>query len=271
VSLNRFDSLLQDLRIIALDAGQAILEVYESDEVKIAEKDDKSPVTEADTRAEGVILEGLARALPGCPVISEEAVAAGAEVTRHERFILVDPLDGTREFIKRNGEFTVNIALIENGIAVAGIVFAPAIGKLFTGADGRAVAQTADPLDVLRRGHAAALSAPKPIEARVAPAQMVAVASRSHRDHETDKFLSARGITEVVSAGSSLKFCLVASGEADIYPRFGTTMEWDTAAGQAVLEAAGGSVCEASGARLRYGKFDARLTNPHFIARGRKA
>ena len=263
------DVLLDHLRRIALLAGQAILSVYEDDAFKVTEKDDKSPVTEADTRAEAIILAELARIAPDVAVIAEESVAGGKKLVAHQRFFLVDPLDGTREFIKRNGEFTVNIALIENRRAVAGVVLAPAIGKLFLGGRGRASAQEVDPGELLRRGAGANLTSPTPIHARKVPADgAVAVASRSHRDPKTDEFLREHGITKIASSGSSLKFCLVAAGDADVYPRHGTTMEWDTAAGQAVLEAAGGIVTELDGAPLLYGKFDRGLVNPHFIARG---
>lgn len=262
------DALLASLRSIALDAGKAILEVYEDEAVKVTQKDDKTPVTEADTRAEAVILRRLETEAPGIAVISEEAVAGGKIPERAARFFLVDPLDGTREFIKRNGEFTVNIALIENGRPVLGVVFAPAIGKLYLGGANKATMQEAKPAEVLSLGAKAPVSAPCNIRARATPKKAFAVASRSHRDPETDAFLAERGITHIVSAGSSLKFCLVASGEADIYPRFGRTMEWDTAAGQAVLEAAGGSVSEVGGAPLRYGKFEQGLANPNFVARG---
>jgi len=261
-------SLLADLRMIALEAGQAILKVYESDAVKVTQKEDDSPVTEADMRAEAVILGGLAERAPGIAVISEEAVAGGKTPERAEKFFLVDPLDGTREFIKRNGEFTVNIALIESGRAIAGVVFAPAIGKLYLGAGNKAVAQDAKPAEILALGTAAPLTPERIIRARRTPQEPFAVASRSHRDPDTDAFLAKHGITHIVSAGSSLKFCLVASAEADIYPRFGRTMEWDTAAGQAVLEAAGGVVSQVDGTPLRYGKFEQGLANPHFIARG---
>lgn len=261
-------SLLTHLRAIALEAGQAILRVYENDAVKVTRKEDDSPVTEADMRAEAVILAGLSKHAPNIAVISEEAVAGGKQPERVDRFFLVDPLDGTREFIKRNGEFTVNIALVEGGRPVAGVVLAPAIGKLYLGAGDKAVTQDADSAEILERGAAARLSPERIIRARRAPKDPAAVASRSHRDPDTDAFLAKHGITHIVSAGSSLKFCLVASAEADIYPRFGRTMEWDTAAGQAVLEAAGGSVSDVEGAPLRYGKFERGLANPHFIARG---
>ena len=267
--MSELSSLLTELRRITLDAGKAILDIYESDAVKVSQKDDKSPVTEADTKAEAVILASLARAFPDIAVISEEAVAGGKTPEPHEKFFLVDPLDGTKEFIKRNGEFTVNIALIEKRRAVAGVVFAPAIGKLYLGGTEGAFAQDADPAEIRAKGASAKLSPPRKVFARTPPPSQVAVASRSHRDPQTDEFLAAHKVTEIVSAGSSLKFCLVASGQADLYPRHGTTMEWDTAAGQAVLEAAGGSVSEVSGSPFRYGKFDQGLKNPHFIARGR--
>jgi 3'(2'), 5'-bisphosphate nucleotidase len=269
MSIPTTDALLSELHRMALLAGQAILQVYESDTVKVSEKDDKSPVTEADTRAEAIILAGLELLAPDTSVIAEEAVAGGKKPVPQRRFFLVDPLDGTREFIQRNGEFTVNIALVEDRRAVAGVVLAPAIGKLFLGGAGRALAQEMDPADLLKHGAEARLTAPRRIHARHAsPGALVAVASRSHRAPQTDAFLRENGISNTISSGSSLKFCLVATGEADVYPRHGTTMEWDTAAGQAVLEAAGGSVTTLDGSPFLYGKFDQGLVNPHFIGWG---
>ena len=226
---------------IAETAGAAIMSVY--GEAEAVAKADGSPLTEADLLAHRAILDGLAQACPEIPVISEEdAEHCAAPATGH--FILVDPLDGTREFVSRNGEFTVNIALIEDGCPVAGVVLAPALGRIWAGAVG-AGAHT--------RG--AGNAGWRPITARCRPADgLVAVASRSHRDASTDAFLAGLAVGGLRSMGSSLKFCLVAEAEADVYPRFGPTMEWDTAAGHAVLEAAGGRVLTPEGAPFRYGK-----------------
>lgn len=244
---------------IVRQAGQAIMAIYATD-FAVRDKADDSPVTAADERAEALILAGLARLTPQIPVIAEEAVAAGKVPEIGERFWLVDPLDGTREFINRNGEFTVNIALIENGAPVLGVVLAPALGKaghLFSGAQGCG-AWLED--DAGRRA----------IRCRAAPAAgMTVVASRSHGDATAlDAFFAERQIkvASLASAGSSLKLCLVAAGEADLYPRLGRTMEWDIAAGHAVLAAAGGQVRTLAGDELRYGK--PGLDNPHFVASG---
>lgn len=250
---------------IAFEAGGEILKVYATD-FAVAKKDNATPVTEADERAETVILARLAALAPDVPVIAEEAASAGAIPDVGDRFFLVDPLDGTREFISRNGEFTVNIALIENGEPVAGVVYAPALG-LIAVADGPDRARAAG----LGTGQLPADASWRRIHTREAPAGgAVAVASRSHRDADTDAFLQRLGISETRSAGSSLKFCLVAQGEADVYPRFGRTMEWDTAAGHAVLRAAGGCVLTAEGAPLTYGKRARGYDNPAFIAWGRR-
>jgi 3'(2'),5'-bisphosphate nucleotidase len=243
---------------IARAAGLRIMAHYGAAEA--AAKGDGSPLTQADLAAHEAILAGLAEACPDLPVISEED-AALAEAAPAGPFILVDPLDGTREFLSGNGEFTVNIALIEAGVPVAGVVHAPALGRSWTGALG-AGACAAGPADAM----------PHPIQVRrPAAAGFVAVASRSHRDAETDAFLGGLPIAGLRSVGSSLKFCLVAEGEADVYPRFGPTMEWDTAAGQAVLEAAGGRVVRPDGAPLRYGKAAEGWRNGAFIAWGRGA
>jgi 3'(2'),5'-bisphosphate nucleotidase len=201
----------------------------------------------------------------GVPVIAEEEVAQGRvrEIGRH--FFLVDPLDGTKEFLSRNGEFTVNIGEIVDGKPVRGVVFAPAKNRLFLGEDASGAFDL-----VTRPGIAPDLGQLRSIEARQAPAGgLVAVASRSHRDSETDEYLARFPVKEFVSAGSSLKFCLVAAGEADIYPRLGRTMEWDTAAGHAVLSAAGGSVLTIDGRPFVYGKTEEKFANPFFVARGR--
>ena len=239
---------------IARQAGDLILAVYETD-FAVRGKSDASPVTEADEKAEALIVPALEALAPGVPVVAEEAVAAGKIPTVGEWFWLVDPLDGTKEFISRNGEFTVNIALVQDGVPVLGVVLAPALGRMFAGVKGQG-AWVED-----RDGR-------KPIRCRAVPAAgLTVVASRSHGDAAAlDSFLSGRKVAAQTNAGSSLKLCLVAAAEADLYPRLGRTMEWDIAAGHAVLLAAGGSVTDLQGAPLRYGKpgFD----NPHFAAAG---
>ena len=243
---------------IAEAAGARIMAVYGAATAEA--KADGSPLTEADLAAHDAILQGLAEHCPGLPVISEEDAALAATAPSRS-FILVDPLDGTREFISGNGEFTVNIALVEDGVPVAGVVFAPALGRLWSGALGAGA-------QVRHAGDAA----PRPIATRrPATGGLVAVASRSHRDAQTDAFLGGLPVAGLRSVGSSLKFCLVAEGEADVYPRFGPTMEWDTAAGQAVLEAAGGRVVTPEGAPFRYAKADGGWRNGPFVAWGAPA
>jgi 3'(2'), 5'-bisphosphate nucleotidase len=248
------NELLDQVRDIALRAGQVVMDVYSTD-FAVRGKDDASPVTEADERAETVIVSALQALTPDIPIVAEEAVAAGRTPVVHGRFWLVDPLDGTKEFISRNGEFTVNIALVQDGAPVLGVVYAPALGRLFAGAvGGPAYVEDGD--------------GRRPIACRAVPADgLTVVASRSHGDAAAlDAFLDGRKVASLKNAGSSLKLCLVASGEADLYPRLGRTMEWDIAAGHAVLSAAGGRVTDLSGQVLRYGKpgFD----NPHFVASG---
>lgn len=237
---------------IAEEAGRAIMAVYETP-FDTRQKGDASPVTDADESAERIILERLNSAFP---VVAEESAAAGKipEIGTGP-FWLVDPLDGTREFISRNGEFTVNIALVEGGFPTLGVVLAPALG----------VAYWAEGLGrAFRRKGAGAI---EPISVcRPDPAGLVVVASRSHRDARTDAYLARIKVKDLRSAGSSLKFCLLAEGSADHYPRLGRTMEWDTAAGQAVLAGAGGRVVTFDGAPLVYGK--AGFENPDFIAEG---
>ena len=249
------NALLANLVPLIRDAGQVIMDIYATD-FDVTKKGDDSPVTQADQRAEDVILAGLTRLAPGIPVVAEEAVSAGKIPEVSDRFFLVDPLDGTKEFISRNGEFTVNIALIEQGRTVLGLVYAPAIGRLFGGV----VGQGAWLEDAQGR---------RPIQCRAVPAEgLTVVASRSHGDETAlDAFLGGRTVASRTNAGSSLKLCLVAAGEADLYPRLGRTMEWDIAAGDAVLRAAGGRVTVvADGADLRYGK--PGWDNPHFAAAG---
>jgi 3'(2'), 5'-bisphosphate nucleotidase len=234
-------------------AGAAIMEVYGTD-FGVRGKADASPVTEADVRAETLILDALRKLTPQIPVIAEESVSAGNVPAIGARFWLVDPLDGTKEFISRNGEFTVNIALVEEGTPTLGVVLAPALGRLYAGSGTEAFVEDA--------------SGRRPIHCRAVPAEgLTVVASRSHGDAAAlDAFLGGRKVASLANAGSSLKLCLVAAGEADLYPRLGRTMEWDIAAGHAVLLAAGGSVTDLQHAPLRYGKpgFD----NPHFVASG---
>ena len=235
-------------------AGREILAVYESD-FAVLDKTDGSPVTEADTRAERVILDDLAACAPDVAVVAEESVAAGNVPEVDGRpFFLVDPLDGTREFVRRTDEFTVNIALIEDGAPTAGVVHVPALEETYwTAGDGTAWRS--------RHGGAA-----ERIACRRPGTRLVAIASRSHRSAETDAWLERFGIAEVVSAGSSLKFCRIAEGVADLYPRLGRTMEWDIAAGHAIVNAAGGSVETLDGEPLVYGK--PGFENPHVVARG---
>lgn len=249
---------------VAWHAGEIVLAHYEAG-TEARKKADQSPVTAADEEAEAFILARLANLAPGVPVIAEEEVAAGRVQTIGAHFFLVDPLDGTKEFINRNGEFTVNIAEIVNGVPVRGVVYAPAKDRLFVGEMERGAFEIATTPHKLPDFHSA-----KKIQARKAAADgLVAVASRSHRDHLTDEYLAAYPVREFVTAGSSLKFCLVAAGEADIYPRHGRTMEWDTAAGHAVLAAAGGSVTTIDGRPFIYGKVEEKYGNPFFVARGR--
>ena len=245
-------ALTERLAEIALSAGEAIMHVY-NDMPEAEFKTDGTPVTAADKAAEAIILAGLKRLAPEITVISEESEDSH-RLNAPDRFFLVDPLDGTKEFLRRDGKgsFTVNIALIEAGEPVLGVVHAPALDRLFAGAHGNGATETAD-------------GKTRSIAVRPAPASgPVAVASRLHRDAQTDAWLREQGITETVSIGSSLKFCLLACGEADVYPRFGPTMEWDTAAGHAVLAAAGGKVTTPEHGPFRYGK--AEFRNGPFIA-----
>ena len=258
-------SLTADLLArIALDAGALIMDIYATD-FEVDRKDDSSPVTQADAQAETLILKALSAAEPSLPVIAEEAAASGDIPEHGNRFALVDPLDGTREFVNKNGQFTVNIGIIENQKPVMGVVYAPALKRLFV-AESTTYAWQAE---VEPGGKLPAASQRQRLTIRKAPqAGLTAIASRSHRSDETNAFLEAHNIAEIISAGSSLKFCLIAAGEADLYPRHGRTMEWDTAAGQAVAEAAGGRVTNLDGTPLAYGKKRRGYDNPHFIVWG---
>jgi 3'(2'), 5'-bisphosphate nucleotidase len=255
--------LLLALADIAYDAGEIILRHY-VEEIVTHRKDDHSPVTEADIEAEKFILMRLHHLVPGVPVVAEEAVSRGHVPRTNSRFFLVDPLDGTKEFISRNGEFTVNIAEIIDGKPVRGVVHAPAKERLFF-AEALSGAFEID----AKPGGAPNYAEARQIHARKAPGDgLIAVASRTHRDKMTDEYLRHYPVREFITSGSSLKFCLLATGEADLYPRHGTTMEWDTAAGHAVLAAAGGTVTKLDGSPFLYGKSAAKFENPHFIARG---
>jgi 3'(2'), 5'-bisphosphate nucleotidase len=255
------NELREDVITLARDAAAAILGIYDS-EFAVEHKDDNSPLTAADLAAHRIIVDGLARLTPDIPVLSEESAHEVSVVQRRQwpRLWVVDPLDGTREFVKRNGEFTVNIALVEDGIAVFGVVQAPVSGLLWHG--GAA-------LGAFRRD-AAASDATGDVTLRVlapAGAPWRVAASRSHRDARTEAFMARMGEVEPIGLGSSLKFCRLAEGGMDVYPRFGPTSEWDTAAGQCVLEGAGGAVLDPRGRPLRYNQRDTVL-NGDFIALG---
>src|SRR5262245_11765882 len=226
-------SKLKTFERAALDAGKAIIEIFRVG-CPVSFKEDASPVTIADARAEQIILAHLACSYPDIPVIAEESVAAGRIPDIHGKaFFLVDPLDGTKEFVDQRKEFTVNIAFIRNGVPLAGIVYAPALGVAFTGEAGKAQKLViGEEFTVVERSD---------IAVRARPAHALALASRSHDSPKTGMFLAENAISECTNIGSSLKFCLLAEGKADVYPRFTRTMEWDTAAGDAVLRAAGGT------------------------------
>lgn len=249
-------AMLPEVRRIAREAGGRILDVYRTD-FESRTKDDNSPVTDADVAAEAVIKPALEHLTPDVPVVAEEAASAGEVPDVGDGpFWLVDPLDGTKEFLKRNGEFTVNIALIVAKRPVLGVVLAPALGHLYSGLEGKgATLATAD--------------GERAIRVRQPPQDgLTVVASRSHGDpEEIGKFLSGRPIAEMTNAGSSLKFCLLAEGRADVYPRLGRTMEWDVAAGHAILAAAGGLVLLTDGTPFGYAK-NPIFENPHFVAWG---
>ena len=250
--------LITVIRRLALEAGDAILDIYNADDFEIKTKSDESPVTEADEAADALISAGLRAAFPDVTLITEEQ--AGTHGVKADTFLIVDPLDGTKEFIHRRGDFTVNIAYVENGVPIRGVVYAPAKGRMFfTLPNGDAVEETGDfdkdttgPVQPIR------VSAPD-------NSALMVVASKSHRDQATDDYIAKYAVADMKSAGSSLKFCLIATGEADIYPRVGRTMEWDTAAGHAVLSGAGGHVVRYDDhTPLTYGKDG--FANPFFIA-----
>jgi 3'(2'), 5'-bisphosphate nucleotidase len=254
-----YDRLMPEVVAAVEAASVVILAVYNT-AFAVRSKSDASPVTEADEAAERVIMPRLKALLPDVPVISEEAQGGPDAITSvGDIFWLVDPLDGTKEFVARSGDFTVNIALIENGRPTLGVVAIPAMGSIYTGA-GPATARGGVMGGPLR-----------PISARTAPDEgLVVLASRSHDSNaDVEAFLKDINVAERRGVGSSLKFCRIAEGVADLYPRFGPTSEWDIAAGQAVLEAAGGTVTKFDGSPMRYGK--PNFLNPGFVARGRTA
>lgn len=250
--------LQHEMRKLAIAGGNAIMEIYGQDDFQVDAKADDSPVTAADLAADKIITEGLTAAFPDVPLVTEEQSDTHSRSV--DTFLIVDPLDGTKEFVKRRGDFTVNIAYVENGVPIRGVVYAPARGRLFiTSADGTALEETGDfDLDVVGET--------KPISVKTPNNDaLLVVASKSHRDEATDAYISKYNVEDMRSAGSSLKFCLVATGEADLYPRVGRTMEWDTAAGHAVLTGAGGAVVRFDDhSTLKYGKAD--FANPFFIA-----
>lgn len=252
------ERLIAQMRRLALQAGARIMEIYQAEDFDVRAKSDDSPVTAADEAADALISAGLSQAFPDIPLITEEQAASHARTA--QTFLIVDPLDGTKEFVQRRGDFTVNIAYVENGVPRLGVVYAPARGRLFyTTADGRSVEETGpfgdEPGQVV------------PIGVNPIPDNrgLMVVASKSHRDAATDDYIARYAVRDMTSAGSSLKFCLVATGEADLYPRLGRTMEWDTAAGDAVLRGAGGEVVRFDDhTPLAYGK--PGFENPFFIA-----
>jgi 3'(2'), 5'-bisphosphate nucleotidase len=248
---------------MASEAGKAMMAIY-SPALRVATKADGSPVTDADLAAERVIRARLSDIMPEVPILAEESASAEKPGRMPGRFLLVDPLDGTREFIAGSSEFTVNIALIENGVPVAGCVYAPALNQLYLAGAGAFRVE-------LRPGESVpALDKLEVLATRAYPAEgLRAVASRSHLDAESEALLRRLPVASRQAAGSSLKFCLIAQGDSDIYPRLAPTMEWDTAAGQAVLTAAGGCVIGRDGSVLRYGKTEAGFRNDGFVAWGR--
>ncbi len=253
-----FDRLTMIMRRLALEAGDKIMEIYNSPDFDVRAKSDASPVTAADEAADALIFAALAREFPSLPIVTEEQADTHGQTV--STFLIVDPLDGTKEFVQRRGDFTVNIAYVENGVPLRGVVYAPAKQRLFyTLADGRSVEERGD-FAKDHPGHQIPISVSMPDNRA-----LMVVASKSHRDQATDDYIAQYAVRDMTSAGSSLKFCLVAAGEADLYPRLGRTMEWDTAAGDAVLRGAGGEMVRFDDhAPFTYGK--PGFENPFFIA-----
>ena len=260
-SLTELDRLALAFAELASEAGRAIMDIYCRD-FEVRAKADASPVSEADEAAEPILISGVERLLPGVPIVAEEAVTRDGPPVVGETYVLIDPLDGTREFINRNGEFTVNVALVRKGRPIAGCVYAPAAARMY-------MAGKTARLAMVTAGGGVADEESCAISTRPYPgAGLTAVTSRSHADGETEAFLGRLPLAGKRDAGSSLKFCLVAEGQADVYPRFGPTMEWDTAAGHAVLLAAGGQVLTPGGEEFLYGKMANGFRNGAFIAWG---
>ncbi|MFW2588516.1 3'(2'),5'-bisphosphate nucleotidase CysQ [Sagittula sp. SSi028] len=253
-----YSDLMTVLRSLAIEAGDKIMEIYNADDFEVKTKSDASPVTEADEAADALISAGLRKAFPDVALVTEEQAASHS--VEAKTFLIVDPLDGTKEFINRRGDFTVNIALVEDGVPTRGVVYAPARERMFyTTSVGHSVEETG-PFDAATVGDTKDIRVTSPDNSA-----LMVVASKSHRDQATDDYINKYNVKDMRSAGSSLKFCLVATGEADIYPRLGRTMEWDTAAGHAVLSGAGGHVVRFDDhTPLTYGK--AEFANPFFIA-----
>ena len=253
-----YDNLIPVIRKLALEAGDKIMEVYQADDFDVKLKSDESPVTAADEAADTIISAGLRAAFPNVMLVTEEQ--SDTHTIKGDTFLIVDPLDGTKEFIHRRGDFTVNIAMVEGGVPTRGVVYAPAKNRMFfTLADGQTVEEVGA-LDHDTMGTLIPISVSKADNT----ALMVA-ASKSHRNQATDDYINKYAVNDMKSSGSSLKFCLIATGEADVYPRLGRTMEWDTAAGHAVLLGAGGDVVRFDDQKpLKYGKAD--FANPFFIA-----
>lgn len=253
-----YDTLIPVIRKLALQAGDRIMEIYGADDFDVKVKSDDSPVTAADEAADALISAGLRAAFPEMMLVTEEQ--SDSHSTTGDTFLIVDPLDGTKEFIHRRGDFTVNIALVENGVPTRGVVYAPAKGRMFyTRPDGTSVEEVGG-LDKDAPGEVRPIRVSTPDNEA-----LLVVASKSHLTDETKDYIANYSVVDFKSAGSSLKFCLVATGEADLYPRVGRTMEWDTAAGHAVLAGAGGHVVRFDDHRpLTYGKDG--YANPFFIA-----
>lgn len=260
--------LLNEMARLSVLAGGAIMEARAIGP-RARRKPDDSPVCDADEAAELIIVAGLQEHFPHVPVVAEEAASRGGAAVIGGAFFLVDPLDGTREFLDGSQDFTVNIALIVDGAPRAGAVYAPLLGRLWIGSDLDPAGPLALAGDAAPGGLAPALEAMRPIRARTpAPGELAALISRSHPDERIHAFLDSAGVRERRTMGSSLKFCMLAEGLADVYPRFGPTMEWDTAAGDALLRAAGGIVLDEAGSPLVYGRCDQGFRNPCFIASG---
>ena len=256
-------TLINNVIELAVEAGHRIMEIYDTD-FDVEHKSDDTPLTAADMAAHNTIVDGLSKLTPEIPVLSEESASIPfSERSQWQRYWLVDPLDGTREFVKRNGEFTVNIALIDNHESILGVIYTPVTGVTYYAARGfGAFKKTMG--DANENNHAAAT----PIRSRCkTPESTIIAGSRSHRGDSLEAFLKRLGDYEIISMGSSLKSCLVAEGCADIYPRLGPTSEWDTAAAQCVVEEAGGCIIKTNGETLRYNTKDS-LLNPHFLVIG---